>query len=117
MAYNQVDHSEHRYTAYGLPYPHCDHNCQIQRICMRIIADLRSAEMDNDELRLKYRLVEATRFVCPRGRCNRALLRLKIRLARDVQELPPAYLVVPLPPVDGVEAGFEVPAINQMNIN
>ena len=93
MAYNQVDHSEHRYTAYGLPYPYCDHSCQIQRICMRMITDLRSAKMDNDELRAKYRLVEATRFACPRGRCNRALLRLKIRLARDVQELPRAQIL------------------------
>ena len=81
-----------------------------------MMADLLNAELDNDELREKFQRVEGTRFVCPRGRCNRALLRLKIRLARDIQELPKAAEAVPLPAVDGVEAGFVVPPIHEMHI-
>ena len=77
---------------------------------------LRTAELDNDELKVMFGAVERTRFECPRGRCSRALLRLKIKLARDIAELTPAPEAIPLPPVDGAEAGFDVPQINAMHL-
>ena len=71
---------------------------------------------DNDELRHKFRHVEQTRFVCPKGRCERRVLGLKYRLARDIADLPPAAEAIPLPAIDGREAGFDVPAIEGLQI-
>ena len=83
---------------------------------MRMMAALLDGELDNDEIRIKFAAVERTRFICPRGRCSRAMMCLKIKLARDIAELPAAAEAIPLPAIDGAEAGFDVPHIHNMHI-
>ena len=115
--YNDVDHSRFRFSNYTVPSELCDGDCQIAAICRRMVRAVKHPAADNDEIRERYRLVATTRFVCPRGRCHPRLLRLKFRLARDIAELPPAPEAVPLPAVDGVEAGFLVPAVHMMALD
>ena len=114
QVYNYVNHSEWRNTNYNLPYNKCAPNCQVQSICQQMIRALKSPIRDNDEIKERFATVLDTFFECPKGSCRPQLLRLMKRLAMDIAELPPACEAVPLPRVDGREAGFDVVAIGDL---